>query len=120
MAIMFQQSIGQNRVPQQWRTASVIPICKKGIKRDTANYRPISLTSHIGKLLERTLCDHIMRYLDNKQLIKPSHHGFLPGRCCQSNLLEFLERIRDDTDIGNNTDVGTGYPEVGTESTTKL
>ena len=46
-----------------------------------------------------------MRHLDNKQLIKPSQHGFLPGRSCQSNLLEFLERVTDDTYRGNNTDV---------------
>ena len=43
-------------------------------------------------------------YRDNKQLIMPSQHGFLPG-CCQSNLLEFIERITDDTERGNNTDV---------------
>ena len=46
-----------------------------------------------------------MRHLDNKQLIKPSQHAFLPGRSCQTNLLEFLERVTDDTDRGNNTDV---------------
>ena len=46
-----------------------------------------------------------MRHLDNKQLIEPSRHGFLPGRSCQSNLLEFLERVADDTDRGNNTGV---------------
>ena len=79
LAIIFQQSVDQTRVPQQLRTANVIPIFKKGSKRDTANYRPISLTSHIGKLLERIIRDHIMRHLDNKQLIKPSQqHGFLP------------------------------------------
>ena len=101
LAIIFQQS----RVPQQWRTANVIPIFKKGSKRDAANYRPISLTSHIGKLLERIIRDHILRHLDNKHLIKPSQHGFLPGRSCQSNLLEFLERVTYDIDRGNNTDV---------------
>ena len=105
VAIIFQQSIDQSRVPLQWRTANVIPIFKKGSKRDAANYRPISLTSHIGKLLERIIRDHILRHLDNKQLIKPSQHGFLPGRSCQSNLLEFLERVTDDTGRGNNTDV---------------
>ena len=51
-----------------------------------------------------------MRHLDNKQLIKPSQHGFLPGRYCQSNLLEFLERVTDDTDRGNNT--GIAYIDV--------
>ena len=66
---------------------------------------PTSLTLHIGKLLERIIRDHIRRHLDSKQLIKPSQHGFLPGRSCQSNLLEFLERVADDTDSGNNTGV---------------
>ena len=45
LAIIFQQSIDQTRVPEQWRTANVIPIFKKGSKRDTANYRPISYLS---------------------------------------------------------------------------
>ena len=105
LANIFQQSIDQTRVPQQWRTANGIPIFKKGSKREAANYRPISLTSHIGKLLERIIRDHIRGHLDNKQLIKPSQHGFLSGRYCQSNLLEFLERVTDDTDRGINTDV---------------
>ena len=108
LAIIFQQSIDQSRVPHQWRTSNVIPIFKKGSKRDAANYRPISMTSHIiGKLLERIIRDHILRHPDNKQLIKPSQHGFLPGSSCQSNLLEFLERVTDDTDRGNNTDVAS-------------
>ena len=105
LAKIFQKSNDQTRVPQQWRTAIVIPIFKKGSKRDAANYRPISLMSHIGKLLERLIRDHIMRHIDNKHMIKPSEHGFLPARSCQSILLGFLERVTDETDRGNNTNV---------------
>ena len=47
------------------------------------------------------------------QLIKPSQHGFLPGRSCQSHLLEFLERVTDDTDRGNNT--GIAYLDFAKE-----
>ena len=53
-----------------------------------------------------------MRHLDIKQLIKPSQHGFPPGRSCQSNLLEFLERVTDDTDRGNNTDIAVMFASV--------
>ena len=42
LAIIFQQSIDQTKVPQQWRTTNIIPISKKGSRRD-ANYRPICL-----------------------------------------------------------------------------
>ena len=62
-------------------------------------------TDQSVKLRERISRDHIMIDLDNKPLIKPSQHGFIRGRSCQSNLLEFIERVRDDTDRGNNTDV---------------
>ena len=80
------------------RTLSVSNNCAVAVKKG-------SLTSHIGKLLERIIRDHIMRHLDNKQLINPSQHGFLPGRSCQSTLLEFLERATDETDRGNNTGI---------------
>ena len=42
-------------VPISWRTAQVVPIYKKGNPTDAANYRPISLTSVLRKLLERCL-----------------------------------------------------------------
>ena len=92
LAVIHMKPVSSTRINQQ-------------LDKPDMSVTPISLTSHIGKLIERIIRDHIMRHLDNKQLIKPSQHGFLPGRYCQSNLLEFLERVTDDTDRGNNTDI---------------
>jgi len=45
---IFNKSVSEGVVPQDWKIANVTPIFKKGIKLDSGNYRPVSLTSHIG------------------------------------------------------------------------
>ena len=47
--VIFQKSINSGVVPEDWRTANVCPVYKKGKRDATENYRPISLTSWLGK-----------------------------------------------------------------------
>jgi hypothetical protein len=49
---MFQLSLDSGTIPNDWRTASIVPVFKKGDKHLAANYRPISLTSITCKLME--------------------------------------------------------------------
>jgi hypothetical protein len=78
-------------VPQDWRTANVTPIFKKGSKYDPGNYRPVSLTSICGKIMEGHLKAEITRHLEDNKLLHSSQHGFTAGKSCTTNLLEFLE-----------------------------
>ena len=55
--------------------------------------------------MEKILKDDIMGHLDNKRLIKKSQHGFMKGKSCATNLLEFLDKITEATDKGIFTDV---------------
>ncbi len=48
---IFNYSIVNSYVPMDWKSANVVPIYKKGDKSKVGNYRPISLTSVIGKLI---------------------------------------------------------------------
>ena len=97
LAIIFQQSIDQSRVPQQLRTANVIPIFKKGSKRDAANYRPISLTSHIGKLLEslgHSTSNEMMAQALRPRILLTKFYSVLPNYPNeQIQNLSFLLRI---------------------------
>jgi hypothetical protein len=43
--VLFKKSLRSGEVPDAWRTATVMPIFKKGTKGNPGNYRPVSLTS---------------------------------------------------------------------------
>ena len=92
-------------VPKDWRQANVTPIFKKGSKTLPANYRPVSLTSVPGKLMESCIKEEIVQHLDRHQLIRKSQDGFVKGRSCTTNLLEFLETATKTVDDGGNMDV---------------
>ncbi len=56
-------------VPDSWRQAHVIPIYKKAEKSLMENYKPISLTLVIGKMLESIIAGSIRDHLDGHNLI---------------------------------------------------
>ncbi|MDD0245766.1 hypothetical protein PSY47_23705, partial [Shigella flexneri] len=60
LTIIYQQSWLSGEVPVDWRLANVTPIYKKGRRTDPGNYRPVSLTSVPGKLMEQILLRVIM------------------------------------------------------------
>ena len=92
-------------MPEDWRLANVTPIFKKGSKTDAANYRPVSLTSVICRVLESLLRDVIVDHLVRHKLIYNTQHGFVPRRSCLTNLLEYLEEMTRLVDEGHNVDV---------------
>ena len=69
------------------------------------NYRPISLTSKIGKILESIIKDNIVSHLEKFSLIRDSQHGFRKGRSSLSNLLDFLETVSQYLDEGQPVDL---------------
>ena len=97
MTRAFQEGI----VPLEWKEANIIPLFKKGSRNKSVNYRPVSLTSVICKLLEAIIRDHMMDFLIKHKLINPSQHGFLKARSCLTNLLCFLEEITKWVDDGS-------------------
>ena len=84
--------MGEGEVPGIWRKANVCPILKKGMKGDPANYRPVSLTCVVGKVMESLIRDEEVAHLEKFKLIRGSQHGFMRGRSTTINLLVYLER----------------------------
>ena len=78
---------------------------KKGTKLESGNYRPVSLTSHIGKLLESLIRDAVINHLSQNRLIDESQHGFRHKKSCLTNLLEYLEYVVNQIDAGDPVDV---------------
>ncbi|KAK4827435.1 LOW QUALITY PROTEIN: hypothetical protein QYF61_017992 [Mycteria americana] len=102
LSIIYQQSWLTGEVPADWRLANVTPIFKKGWKEDPGNYRPVSLTSVPGKLMEQIILNAITWH-DN-QGIKPSQHGFRKGRSCLTNLISFYDKVTCLVDEGKAVD----------------
>ena len=88
---IFHKSIEEGNLPKIWKTAHVKPIHKKGKKTMFSNYRPVSLTSVCGKILERVIRDQVVKYLEDNKLLKDVQHGFRSGRSCTTQLLEIME-----------------------------
>ena len=90
---IFNISLRTREVPGAWKTANVVPIFKKGDRSIVANYRPVSLTSTVGKLLESIIAKNIRDHLDKFNLIKDTQHGFRNGYSCLTNLLTFFSEV---------------------------
>ncbi|KAK4825273.1 hypothetical protein QYF61_026074 [Mycteria americana] len=105
LSIIYQQSWLTGEVPADWRLANVTPIFKKGRKEDSGNYRPVSLTSVPGKLMEQIILSAITRHIENNHGIKPSQHGFRKGRSCLTNLISFYDKVTRLVDEGKAVDV---------------
>ncbi|PKU42802.1 rna-directed dna polymerase from mobile element jockey-like [Limosa lapponica baueri] len=80
LSIIYQQSWSTGEVPDDWRVANVTPIYKKGWKDDPGNYRPVSLTSVPGKIMERIILNELLQQVQDSQGIRASQHGFMKGR----------------------------------------
>ncbi|KFQ24133.1 hypothetical protein N332_02939, partial [Mesitornis unicolor] len=69
LSIIYQQSWLTGEVPVNWRLANIMPIYKKGWKEDLGNYRPVSLTSVPGKVMEQIILSAIAHHMQDNQAI---------------------------------------------------
>ena len=53
--MMFKKSMESSMIADDWREAIISPIFKKGSKAKPENYRPVSLTNIVGKLMEKVV-----------------------------------------------------------------
>ena len=73
VARVFNLSLKEGVVPFEWKEANTVPLFKKGSRIKSENYRPMSLTSVICKLLERLIKDHMVDFLVRHKLL--NHHA---------------------------------------------
>jgi exonuclease III len=91
LLLIFRKSLEEGQLPTKWKDAIVVPIFKKGSRHDPGNYRPVSLTSVCGKILEKIVRKHILKYLERTDYFCQEQYGFRPRRSCSSQLLCIVE-----------------------------
>ena len=101
---LFNDSWKTGNVPQIWRDAIMVPVHKKGKdKTDASSYRPISLTSCTGKLMERLINTRLMWHLESKNHISPEQAAFRQNRSTEDQVTYIAQEIEDGFQEGKHT-----------------
>ena len=85
--------------------ATVTAIHKKGDRNLCNNYRPVSLTSVICKMLESIIKDRLMQYFTSNNLLSSCQHGFRSSHSCVTQLLRVINDWSLALESGNSVDV---------------
>ena len=87
IAAVLQRSINEGTLSQAWKEATISLVYKKECKSNSANYRPVSLTCIICKILEHIINRHILDHLDEHRILVDAQHGFRKRRSCKTQLI---------------------------------
>ena len=100
---IFTKSMETGRLPPAWKSALVKPMFKVGDRHDPANYRPVSLTLVVGKVMERLVKNE--SHFQKEGLWAIAQHGFQKDMLCVTNFLVAGEEWVRIADSGHRLDV---------------
>jgi len=105
LSIIFERSWRTGEVPEDWRKVIITPVFKTGNKQDPGNYRPVSLTSILGKMMEQLMLEVIIKQVEERKVIRSSQHGFTKGKSRLTNLIAFYDGMTGWVEEGRAVDV---------------
>ena len=77
LSLIFSKSFSEGELPKDWKGAFIAPLHKKGEKEFASNYRPISLSSIVLKMIIK---DDILACVSRNRPLANLQHGFVPGK----------------------------------------
>ena len=105
LSIIFNTSLSEGTVHNDWRCAEVTAIFKKGDKSSPGNYRPVSLTSVICKVLESFIREQLVLFMEGNNMFSSCQHGFKSHRSCVTQLLDVMNDLTELIENGDSIDV---------------
>ena len=107
LTTIYQKSFNEAKIQQIWKCANDTAIFKNGNRSKPTNYIPISLTSVPGKIMDRIIRDKLVDHMNRNNLFCIEQHGFIKGKSCVTQLLEFMEVITEAIDQGTKSTSST-------------
>ena len=93
---LINMTFDKGHIPKAWRNAVISPILKKGKPQEDLNsYRPISITSCLGKIAERMINSRLYWWLESSGHLHSSQAGFRAGYRTEDQLFRLSQRILD-------------------------
>ena len=93
ICLLFERSLSTGVFPSDWTKAGISPLFKKGDKGDPANYRPLSLTCILCKVMEHIIASNLARHFNNHQILYELQHGFRDKRSSETQLIQLVEDL---------------------------
>ena len=87
---IYKVSLEEKKLPIRWKNSSITVIYKKGDKSLAGNYRPVSLTSILCKILETIIRENMMVHMLKNDLFTNKQYGFISGRSAALQLLKMM------------------------------
>ena len=101
---LFQQSLDTSEIPDEWSLANFCPLFKKGNRALASNYRPVSLTCILCKLLEHIVYSNIIDHLEKHSLLSDRQHAFRKKHSCETQLVTVINDWAKTLDKGGQVD----------------
>ena len=80
--------MSSGKVPDIWKQANITPIVKRDDASDPSNYRPISLLSCIGQVLEKLIHKYVFNFFRDNAVITALQSGFMSGDSTVNQLVD--------------------------------
>ena len=90
LKIKFRKSLSNGILTSIWKHGQMTPLLKKGKRNQRVSYRPVALTSVVGKTLESLIADDIVDHIAINNLNNQNQHGFTKFKSTGTNLLHAL------------------------------
>ena len=105
ICLLFEKTLQTGQLPSDWKKAQVCPLFKKGDKTEPSNYRPISLTCILCKVMEHIIASNISKHLNKHNALSELQHGFGEKRSCETQLIQLIEDLGRQLTLGKQTDL---------------
>ena len=105
LTAIYQKPFDCGEVPEDWRSANITPVFKKGDRFKASNYRPVSLTSLCCKIQDHIITSNILKHLEDNSILTDCQHSFRARRRCKTQLLTLVHELEDSIDRGKQMDL---------------
>jgi hypothetical protein len=104
LSIIFATSLESGALPKEWKEANITAIHKKGKKSLCGNYRPVSLTSTVCKIMETLIRTSLVTFMQKNDYFTSQQFGFISGRSTVLQLIQVLDEWTKILDSGGCVD----------------
>lgn len=105
LKLIYEKSITSGIVPKNFKIGVITPIHKGGNRCEPKNYRPVTLTSVLCKVLEKIILKPLVKHLKDNLLYNERQHGFRTKRSTLSQLISHIDDLLDCLEKGYDIDV---------------